>query len=330
MESIIIVKNLSKTFQFAVKNPSHGFVRNFLNPERKTITAVDGISFCVQKGESLAFIGPNGAGKSTSIKMLTGILYPTLGEISVRGMNPQKDRQKLSYHIGTVFGQRSQLLFNLPARDSFELFGKIYGMSNAAIAKRQKELVEIFDLHEFVDQSVRKLSLGQRMRCEIAASLIHSPEIIFLDEPTIGLDVVAKQNLRDVLSRLNKEHGTTLFLTSHDPGDIEALCDRTIVINHGAIMFDAPTEDLQKKFFTNKEIRVEFKQKVSNPQIAGAALVECDGRTAHYVVDTKRHSLNNVLKEILIAYEVEDMDVENISLEDIISMMYQKAKEPGV
>lgn len=330
MDPIIIVKKLTKQFQFAVKNPERGFVRNLFNPERKTITAVDGISFSVQKGEALAFIGPNGAGKSTSIKMLTGILYPTSGGISVRGLNPQKDRKKLSYHIGTVFGQRSQLLFNLPARDSFELFGKIYGMPNADIGRRQNELIELFDLGEFIDQPVRKLSLGQRMRCEIAASLIHNPDIIFLDEPTIGLDVVAKANLRDVLSRLNRECGTTLFLTSHDPGDIEALCSRTIIINHGVIMFDAPTEDLQKKFFTNKEIRVEFKKNVSDPQIAGTTLVQCDGKTAQYVVDTKRHSLNTVLKEILSTHEVNDMDVENISLEEIISMMYQKEKESNV
>lgn len=311
-----------------MKNPAHGFVRNLFNPERKTITAVDGISFSVHRAESLAFIGPNGAGKSTCIKMLTGILYPTSGSISVSGLNPQKDRRALSYHIGTVFGQRSQLMFNLPARDSFELFGKIYGLSNTEIAQRQKELIELFDLGEFANQPVRKLSLGQRMRCEIAASLIHNPEIIFLDEPTIGLDVVAKQNLRDVLSRLNKEHGTTLFLTSHDPGDIEALCERTIIINHGTIMFDAPTDDLQKKFFTNKEIRVEFKEKTTNPHIANATLVECDGRIAHFVVDTHRHSLNNVLKDILFAYEVNDMDVENISLEEIISTMYKQKKEP--
>jgi len=326
MPPLIEVKNLKKVFQFSVKNPDHGFLKNLFNPDKKTITAVDDISFDVEKGESLAFIGPNGAGKSTCIKILTGILYPTSGRISVQGMDPQKDRQKLSYHIGTVFGQRSQLLFNLSALDSFELFGKIYGLSNNDCARRQDELITLFDLSEFINQPVRKLSLGQRMRCEIAASLIHNPDIIFLDEPTIGLDVVAKQRLREVLSRLNTERGTTLFLTSHDPGDIEALCARTIIINHGEIVLDAETDSLTRQYFEQKEIRVEFEKKIAPPSIHGASLVHHEGKTAQYVVDTSRYSLNEVLKNLIDSYQIADLDVSHTPLEEIISVIYQQKK----
>jgi ABC-2 type transport system ATP-binding protein len=244
----IEVKNLSKSFTFPVRTDGRGFWANLVNPEKKTVDAVKGISFAVKKGERIACIGPNGAGKSTTIKMLTGILYPTAGDVHVLGLHPQTNRRELAYKIGTVFGQRSQLYPNLPLTSSLEFFGVMYDLTDAEIAERSSELVELFDLESFKDQPVRKLSLGQRMRAEIACSLIHRPKIIFLDEPTIGLDVVAKHALRDILLKLNTEHGTTIFLTSHDVGDIEALCTRTIVINHGEIVVDEATSDLVKLF----------------------------------------------------------------------------------
>ena len=192
--------------------------------DKKNIKAVEDISFEVKEGERVAFIGPNGAGKSTTIKMLTGILFPTSGSINILGLDPSKNRKKLAYQIGTVFGQRSQLLPNLPLTDSFEFFGVMYDMSNLQIKERTKELIALFDLTEFIDQPVRKLSLGQRMRAEVAVSLIHKPKIIFLDEPTIGLDIVAKKALRDLLLKINEEEKVTIFLTSHDVGDIESIC----------------------------------------------------------------------------------------------------------
>jgi ABC-2 type transport system ATP-binding protein len=244
----ISVKHLSKSFRFPVRTDGRGFFANLLKPEMKTVDAVKGVSFSVKKGERIACIGPNGAGKSTTIKMLTGILYPTAGEVEVLGLHPQNNRRELAYKIGTVFGQRSQLYPNLPITSSLEFFGVMYDLTDEEIKVRSSELVELFDLDSFKDQPVRKLSLGQRMRAEIACSLIHRPEIIFLDEPTIGLDVVAKHALRDILMRLNTEQGTTIFLTSHDVGDIEALCERTIVINHGEIVVDEATSDLVKLF----------------------------------------------------------------------------------
>ncbi|MEK6624926.1 MAG: ATP-binding cassette domain-containing protein, partial [Bdellovibrionota bacterium] len=227
---------------------------NLFAPQKKEITAVNDISFSVNYGERIAFIGPNGAGKSTVIKMLTGILFPTDGRIQVLGLNPMTERKKLAYQIGTVFGQRSQLLPNLPLTDSFEFFGVMYDMADVEIIRRTKELVELFDLHSFLDQPVRKLSLGQRMRAEIAASLIHNPKIVLLDEPTIGLDVVAKKSLRDLLVKINHEKKTTIFLTSHDVGDIESLCERAIIINHGVIVIDLPTKELSRTFLNEKYI----------------------------------------------------------------------------
>src|SRR3989344_1199630 len=250
----ITVYNLSKKFSFKAKNPASGWVKNLFFPEKKEIVAVNNISFSVKHGERVAFIGPNGAGKSTTIKMLTGILFPTGGKVDILGFDPTKERKELAYQIGTVFGQRSQLLPNLPITDSLEFFGVMYDMPEKEIKKRIAELVELFDLSSFITQPVRKLSLGQRMRAEVAASLIHKPKIILLDEPTIGLDVVAKKSLRDLLLKINKEENTTIFLPSHDVGDIETLCDRTIVINHGTIIKDLPTDELAKTFVYEKYI----------------------------------------------------------------------------
>jgi len=252
----ILVSHLSKHFSFPVKDPSSGWAKNLFAPEKKEIKAVDAISFTVQEGETVAFIGPNGAGKSTTIKMLTGILFPTSGTLRVLGLDPSKNRKKLAYSIGTVFGQRSQLLPNLPLTDSFEFFGVMYDLKDKEIKARTEELVDLFELHSLIHQPVRKLSLGQRMRAEVATSLIHKPKIIFLDEPTIGLDVVAKKTLRDLLLTINREEKTTIFLTSHDVGDIETLCERTIVINHGTLVQDSPTQELARAFVREKNIDI--------------------------------------------------------------------------
>ncbi len=211
----------------------------------KKIPAVEGLSFTINQGESVAFIGPNGAGKSTTIKMLTGILHPTSGTINVLGFSPQNDRRKVVSQIGAVFGQRSQLLPNLPAKDTFVLFGTMYGLKKEEIKKRIIELTTELNLSEFIDQPVRTLSLGQRMRVEIACALIHKPSILFLDEPSIGLDIIAKQALRETLLKLKEEQNVTIFLTSHDVGDIDAICDRTIIVNHGTIVVDKPTSELR-------------------------------------------------------------------------------------
>lgn len=212
----------------------------------KEIVAVDNVSFTISQGEAVAFIGPNGAGKSTTIKMLTGILWPTSGEVSVLGLSPQKNRKQVVSQIGAVFGQRSNLLPNLPAEDTLSLFGVMYGLTKKEIKDRIEYLEETLDIKPFRTQPIRTLSLGQRMRVEIACSLIHNPKILFLDEPSIGLDIIAKQTLRETLLHLRSKHNMTIFLTSHDVGDIEAICDRTIIVNHGKIVVDEPTKELIK------------------------------------------------------------------------------------
>ena len=325
--SILSVQNLVKSFSFPVKKPGQSFWRNLLRPEQKTIVAVDNISFSVEPGERVAFIGPNGAGKSTTIKMLAGILHPTAGTIDVLGYHPTRDRRQLAYQIGTVFGQRSQLFPNLPLTDSFEFFGVMYDFTSADIKARTAELIKLFELEEFARQPVRKLSLGQRMRAEIATSLFHRPALIFLDEPTIGLDVVAKKNLRDLLISINTQEATTLFLTSHDVGDIESLCSRTIVINYGKIIRDLPTVELAKDFSSEKYIELILGTAIDHcPMLpAGLTYVNQEAEVVTIAVDTTRFTISDALQKILPHFNVRDVNVYNTDLETVIRYMYEHA-----
>lgn len=304
----IEVKNLTKKFK----------IRN------SEITAVDNVSFNIEQAETIAFIGPNGAGKSTTIKMLTGILFPTTGEALVLGINPWKDRQKLAFQIGTVFGQKSQLSFHLPAKDSFNLFSKIYELDEKDYRSRLNPLIEIFDIKNYLDQPLRKLSLGQRMRCEIVASLLHNPKIIFLDEPTIGLDVIAKRELRDTLKTLNKMSGTTIFLTSHDTGDIEALCKRTIIVNHGSIIFDDKTANLKRQYIKVKRLYVRFENVINTFQMDDVKVMKQSPYGVSLELDTTKRSIRSVLGELIEKYTIIDINVEDPSTEEIISGIYKK------
>lgn len=327
MKPIIQVKNLTKEFTFPVKKASVGWVKNFIKPQKRTVVAVNDVSFSVGSGERIAFIGPNGAGKSTTIKMLTGILHPTHGSIDVMGFDPVQNRKKLAYHIGTVFGQRSQLLPNLPLTDSLEFFGVMYDMSDRDIKERMSELVTLFELEDFIDQPVRKLSLGQRMRAEVAASLMHRPQIILLDEPTVGLDVVAKKRLRELLLKINAEQGTTIFLTSHDVGDIELLCDRTIVIHHGMLIKDLPTKDLAHTFVFEKYIDLisqdAFVQFPDLPK--GVRYLTKEKEKISIAVDINTISVTQALTKILALFNVQDVDVYDADLETVIRHIYEKA-----
>lgn len=305
----IKIKSLKKEFVFSVKDSNKGFWQNLLSPSKKKVLAVEDLDLEISRGERVAFIGPNGAGKSTTIKMLTGILFPTSGKINVLGLNPQVDRKKLAYKIGTVFGQRSQMFPNLPITDSMYFFGVMYDLPKDKILKRIKYLCEVFNLEEFKDQPVRKLSLGQRMRGEVACALVHSPEIIFLDEPTIGLDVVAKKSLRELLLKLNKEEGTTIFLTSHDVGDIESLCERTVIINHGKIVKDLPTSEMTKNFIHEKFIDLTLK----------------NGEKKKFEIDTQKESISIALQRLLSEYEAVDVQVYDVDLETVIREMYEKS-----
>lgn len=326
VNKVVEVNNLSKMFTFSVKNPKKGFLANLFSPSKKSITAVDDLSFSIEEGETLAFIGPNGAGKSTTIKVLTGILYPTTGNVKVLGLDPQSQRKKLALNIGTVFGQRSQLVFNLPISDSFDLFAKIYEIPESTYKEQRNKLIELFDLGDILDQPVRKLSLGQRMRAEVAVSLLHQPPIIFLDEPTIGLDVVAKRKLRENLTAINKEFGTTIFLTSHDAGDIESVCRRTIIVNFGKIIFDGSTNQLKKDYLNQKIVRISFndENEVSlDLKKDGLKVLKNNKREAVFEVDTKKVAMDDVLNNVIKGRSIEDITIEDTPLEEVIGKIYE-------
>lgn len=249
MFTAIEVQELSKTFR--ARQPRGPGIRarlaDVVAPRSRDVHAIEGISFRIAAGERVAFIGPNGAGKSTTLKILAGILYPTSGHVSVCGLVPWRDRHELGFTIGTVFGQRSQLWYQLAPRDTLELLARVYELPRALWRARLDALVHAFELAHLLDRPVRQLSLGERMRCEIAASLLHAPRVLFLDEPTIGLDVTAKATIRELLSRRSREEGTTLLLTSHDSGDIEQVCDRVVIINRGRIVLDATVAELKRR-----------------------------------------------------------------------------------
>lgn len=317
----VTVNHVSKHFDFKI----HKGFKGFFSPERKVVKAVDDISFTVKKGESLAFIGPNGAGKSTTIKMLSSILQPTAGEVRVLGYEPLRQRRELAMRIGTVFGQRSQLVYNLPLTASLDLTATMYRVPPAEAKKRIAKLVEQFDLAGFIEQPVRKLSLGQRMRAEVANALIHNPDIIFLDEPTIGLDIVAKRALREVIKDVNHHAGTTVFLTSHDVGDIEEVCERTMIVNHGRIMLDERTAGLKTKYLRVKSVSVLPEGAPRAVTVAGVKGVVEDGRVV-FAVDTRATSLKSFMQAALNKIDIADITIEDTPLEDVIHELYTKGK----
>ncbi|HEX7165599.1 MAG TPA: ATP-binding cassette domain-containing protein [Acidimicrobiales bacterium] len=289
---------------------------------RRTIEAVHDISFSVGAGERLAYIGPNGAGKSTSIKILTGILFPTSGDAHVLGLVPWKQRRKLASRIGTLFGQRSQLWFELTPRQSFRTLAAIYGIAPERAASRVGELAGLFDAEDLFDVPVRNLSLGQRMRCELAACMLHEPEILFLDEPTIGLDLLAKQRFRELLVRLNEERGTTIFLTSHDVADIEQVARRAIVVNHGSVIYDDDVTAMRRTLLSTKLVEVGFERPVDAPVIDGVEVVERTATGLKLTVDTSRRSIREVLDTLLDSGVVADISVIDPPLEQVIAEIY--------
>ncbi len=322
--AIIEVENLSKTFKVKLKESGlKGSLKSIIKPKYKDVEAVKNINFKVEKGEVIAFIGPNGAGKSTTIKMLTGILYPNKGDIKVLDFDPKKERKKLAYEIGTVFGQKEQLWTHLTPYDNFKFFGAIYDIPEYAVTKKIDELKTLFELDDFINTPVRNLSLGQRIRCEIAASLIHEPKILFLDEPTIGLDPVVKENIRTFIKRMNKEYKTTIFLTSHDIGDIEKLCERVIIINNGTIVLDDTMENLKYHYLNKKIVEAKMKEKINLDDEEGITILQDKGYNLKIEVDTKKRSVSDAIK-LLNPDNIIDITISNTPLEDIISNIYKK------
>lgn len=321
----IVVKNLSKTFSTKIKDSGlKGSIKSLFNPQYKDTHAVNNISFTIKQGELVGFIGPNGAGKSTTLKILTGILFPTSGEANVLGITPWKNRKNLAYRIGTVFGQRSQLWMHLPPQDSFDLFAAIYNMKEHEYRKRLNHLAKTFEVEEFLNIPVRKLSLGQRMRCELVAALLHNPEVLYLDEPSIGLDILAKKALRDHIKRINQEEKVTILLTSHDLDDIEEVCKRIIVINHGRIVHDSSVEEMKKKYLKKKIITIFPKKKAKTFSQAGATIIKNTKDEVQLEIDTKKTDIQQVLSKVTKHYEIQDIEISDPPIEEIIKEMYER------
>ncbi|HAX69991.1 MAG TPA: ABC transporter [Anaerolineae bacterium] len=323
----IEVNQLTRAFQS--KRKAAGLAasaRALFQPEYNTVEAVRGISFRMEAGELLGFIGPNGAGKSTTIKMLTGILHPSSGGARVLGFTPWKEREKLAFQIGTVFGQRPQLWYHLPAIDTFLLFGKIYELDDRETQKRIDLLAEAFEIRDLLETPVRKLSLGQRMRCEVAASLLHRPKLILLDEPSIGLDVVAKQHIRDAIRRMNQEEGVGVLLTSHDAGDLEALCKRVIIVNHGQIVYEDKVSNLKRKHLTTKLVEVRYAEEVpANFRLDGVEILKVGRYGVKLRFDTDQTAVDSVLAHLSGVGELVDITISDPPLEEVIAKIYREA-----
>ncbi len=318
----IIVENLVKTFHIAQRRPGvWGALRGVVHRTYRQISALDRVSFAIEPGELVGYIGPNGAGKSTTVKVLSGILVPDSGHCEILGRVPWKARVAHVAHIGVVFGQRTQLWWDLPVIESFDLLRDIYRVAQHQYEQTRDELIALLDLEPLLDIPVRQLSLGQRMRCDLAASLIHRPAILFLDEPTIGLDAVAKLSVRDFVKRLNREQNVTVILTTHDMDDIEALCTRVMVIAQGQILSDGTLEDLRARVTKERHLIVDLEgtEDIADPD---AYVVLRDGHRVHLTFDPDRVPTADLIARITARHPVRDLFVENTPIEEIISRLY--------
>lgn len=326
--SIISVKDLSKTFKKPIRDEGlRGMIKSLFSRRYEEVHAVDQISFDIEEGEIVGYIGANGAGKSTTIKMMCGILHPTSGSVSVDGMDFDKNRQKINREMGVVFGQKTQLWWDIPLIETFKILKSIYEVPDDVYEERFNYLCELLDLNEFLTQTVRSLSLGQRMRADFAAALIHSPKIVYLDEPTIGLDVLVKDKIRGAIKELNKKYGITVILTTHDMKDIEELCSRIIIIDKGKILYDGSLANIKYRFGNTKTVFIP-----SNIELDAEALAKSfPGTTVDDMDDKKaiKFSLNDIdLDDMLLylinTYHIKDFKIEDISIEDITKQLYEK------
>jgi len=327
-DSLIYVNDLCKHFRtFHRREGVWGSIQNLFVRDYKTVAAVDRVSFSIERGEMVGYIGPNGAGKSTTIKMLTGILVPTSGEIRVNGYVPFRQRRLYVKTIGVVFGQRTQLWWDIAVIESFKLLRRIYDVSQRDFEARMERFDQILNIRDYLHTPVRKLSLGERMRCDLAAALLHNPPLLFLDEPTIGLDVVAKDHIRQFLRAINREFRTTVLLTTHDLDDIEELCRRIMIIDHGRVLYDGPLADLKQRLLRTKQIKFVLKDRA---QASGMAVFCRDGLEAEQVdeltyrirFDRVKVSTSDLIRQILANVEVRDLLIEDEPIEEIVKRIY--------
>ena len=318
MSASITVHSLRKRYRYA----EAGGLLSSVFPKYHTIDALDGLSFEVAAGERVAIIGPNGAGKSTTLKILTGILEPSDGVATVLGLTPWRERQALARRIGVVFGQRSQLWNELPLRQSFDMLRHIYAQPRQAFAERLDRLMQRFALKPLLDQPVSRLSLGQRMRCELVASLLHAPSVLFLDEPTIGLDITAKAAMRDLIMQQARDEGQTVLLTSHDTRDIELVCDRVIVINAGRIVVDQSTGELRRRFLGRKLVTIRSVAPAIALELPGVSRRQAEPHQTSFEVDTGVLDVTRLIEAALAIGGIEDITIEDPPLEEVIRDIY--------
>jgi ABC-2 type transport system ATP-binding protein len=327
-DSLIYVHDLCKEFRtFHRREGVWGSIQNLFVRDYKTVSAVDRVSFSIERGEMVGYIGPNGAGKSTTIKMLTGILVPSSGDIRVNGFVPHRQRRQYVKTIGVVFGQRTQLWWDIAVIESFKLLRRIYDVPQRDFDARMEHFNEILNIRDYLHTPVRKLSLGERMRCDLAAALLHNPPLLFLDEPTIGLDVVAKDHIRQFLRAINREFRTTVLLTTHDLDDIEELCRRIMIIDHGRVLYDGPLADLKQRLLRTKQIKFVLKDREQAAHIHafcrdGLEAEQVDELTYRIRFDRVKVSTSDLIRQILSAVEVRDLLIEDEPIEEIVKRIY--------
>jgi ABC-2 type transport system ATP-binding protein len=326
--SIISVKNLSKTFKKPIRDEGLvGMIKSVFSRKYDEVVAVDNISFDIDEGEIVGYIGANGAGKSTTIKMMCGILYPTSGDVTVNGLKFDKNRQSINKNMGVVFGQKTQLWWDIPLIETFKILKSIYEVSDEEYNERFEYLCELLDLKPFLTQTVRSLSLGQRMRADFAAALIHSPKIVYLDEPTIGLDVLVKDKIRGAIKELNKKYNITVILTTHDMKDIEELCNRIIIIDKGKILYDGSLANIKYRFGNTKTIYIQSNLKLDineiNNKYKNVEITNQDEKIA-IKFSLNDVDLDDMLLYLINTYHVKDFKIEDISIEDITKQLYEK------
>lgn len=322
--SFIEVKNVSKEFKVNKRSAGiPGMIANMFVPKVEIKKAVNDLSFTIEKGEMVGFIGPNGAGKSSTIKMLSGILCPDKGSITVGGFIPYKQRKAYVGNIGVVFGQKSQLQWDLPVIDSFELLRAIYRIPEEKYKNNLDRFTEMLDMKSFINQPVRQLSLGQRMRADIVASLLHSPEIVFFDEPTIGVDIIGKETIRSFIKELNEQDKVTMIFTTHDMQDIEQTCKRIIIIDKGSLMYDGSLQEIRSKYGTSRRLIAEFNEATAVDPIKNVIIEDMKDRKVSFTFDNNVVDVNKLMHEVLEKYSVHDVTVAEPEIESIIQKIYK-------
>ena len=325
MDEIIHVRELSKNFRVMERQPGwKGAFQNLFNPQYRQIQAVRSVSFGLKEGEMVGYLGPNGAGKSTTLKVLTGLLVPTSGEVLVDGRIPWKDRTVYVSRIGAVFGQRTTLWWDLPVIDSLEVMQAMYRIPPERFRSNLRQFSQLLQLHEFINTPVRSLSLGQRMRADLCAALLHEPKLVFLDEPTIGLDVVAKERIREFILYINQQRGTTIILTTHDLSDVEKLCERVMILDKGQLLYDGSLESLTARFEGERMLMVVFAEEYADIEVDGARLLEKNGREALYAFNWRNLSSSELLGRLLGKFKVADLEVRRPELEQTIRRIYEE------